>query len=74
MKSTVGRNVMLIYICAVVILLVFLPNLIDFKAGFGHQLEHFLLFAAAAVFAYAVEKLRQAAIRRQPQEELTNQK
>lgn len=57
MKQTLG-HVWAIYLSALLIALVFLPGLIDSETSIGHLLEHLIMFVAAGVFTYSIERLR----------------
>ncbi|WAH37932.1 hypothetical protein [Alicyclobacillus dauci] len=62
MKNLAVRQVWLVYLSAIVVALVFLPGLIDFDKGLLHVGEHFLLFIAAGIFTFSLERLRQMAV------------
>ncbi|EJY55506.1 hypothetical protein URH17368_1889 [Alicyclobacillus hesperidum URH17-3-68] len=61
MKQNPLLYVVTLYVSAAVLVLVFLPGLINEEGHFSHFVQHLLIIAGAATFAYAAERLRQLA-------------
>ncbi|WP_067625856.1 hypothetical protein [Alicyclobacillus acidiphilus] len=64
MKRSAFQYACLLYLSAAVMAVVFVPGVMSDSKSFSHLLEHLLIIASAALFAYAVERLRQMATSR----------
>lgn len=64
MKRSAFQYTVILYLSAAVLAVVFLPGILGDNSRFSHLLEHLLIIASAALFAYAVERLRQMAVDR----------
>ncbi|TDY51301.1 hypothetical protein C7445_101303 [Alicyclobacillus sacchari] len=64
MKQNPVMYVVMLYLSATVVALVFLPGLINDDGRVSHLIQHLLIIAGTATFAYAAQRLRQLAVQR----------